>query len=49
MRMGLTKLFDKGRLVESGTHDELISIEGGKYAHLFKLQSDGYANLRNET
>jgi hypothetical protein len=31
-----------------GTHDELVQIEGGKYAHLFKLQSEGYADLNNE-
>jgi hypothetical protein len=35
-------------LTEMGTHDELVQIEGGKYAHLFKLQSEGYADLNNE-
>jgi hypothetical protein len=28
-----------------GTHDELLEIEGGKYAHLFRLQSEGYATM----
>lgn len=28
-----------------GTHDELLRIEGGKYAHLFRLQSEGYVGL----
>jgi hypothetical protein len=28
-----------------GTHDELVQIEGGKYAHLFRLQSEGYVGL----
>jgi hypothetical protein len=28
-----------------GTHDELLAIEGGKYAHLFRLQSEGYATM----
>jgi hypothetical protein len=28
-----------------GTHDELVQIEGGKYAHLFRLQSEGYATI----
>jgi len=30
-----------GRLVEAGTHDELITA-GGRYADLFRLQSAGY-------
>jgi len=34
--------------VEMGTHEELLEIEGGKYAHLFRLQSEGYATM-NET
>jgi hypothetical protein len=38
-------LFDKGQLEEMGTHDELLDIEGGKYAHLFRLQSEGYATM----
>jgi len=31
-----------------GTHDELIQIEGGKYAHLFRLQSEGYAQFNSD-
>ena len=31
-----------------GTHDELMKIEGGKYAHLFRLQSEGYAEFNTE-
>jgi hypothetical protein len=31
-----------------GTHDELMEIEGGKYAHLFRLQSEGYAEFNND-
>lgn len=31
-----------------GTHDELVRIEGGKYAHLFRLQSEGYATINNQ-
>jgi len=34
--------------VEMGTHEELLEINGGKYAHLFRLQSEGYATM-NET
>jgi subfamily B ATP-binding cassette protein HlyB/CyaB len=29
---------DKGRIVESGTHAELIDRPGGQYAHLYRLQ-----------
>ena len=30
-----------------GTHEELMQIEGGKYAHLFRLQSEGYAEFNS--
>ncbi|CAN7530388.1 type I secretion system permease/ATPase [Pseudoxanthomonas sp. LjRoot143] len=29
---------DKGKIVESGRHDELVDRPGGQYAHLYKLQ-----------
>ena len=34
-------MFEKGRLIESGSHDELIGI-GGKYAEMYKLQAEKY-------
>ena len=34
-------VFDKGRIVEQGTHDELV-LKEGLYAGLFKLQSGGF-------
>lgn len=34
-------VFEKGRVVESGTHAELMA-EGGRYARLFELQAQGY-------
>jgi len=35
-------VFDAGRIVEEGSHAELISHENGIYANLFKLQSGGF-------
>ena len=32
---------DHGRMVEYGSHEELMSREG-RYAHLFALQARGY-------
>lgn len=29
---------DKGKIVESGRHEELVDRPGGQYAHLYKLQ-----------
>ncbi len=34
-------LLEKGRIAESGTHDELIQL-GGTYAHLFETQAQHY-------
>jgi ATP-binding cassette subfamily B protein len=35
-------VFDNGRIVEEGTHAELISMQDGIYAGFFKLQSGGF-------
>jgi ABC-type multidrug transport system fused ATPase/permease subunit len=32
-------VFDEGAVVESGTHDELMHIDGGVYRHLYELQT----------
>ena len=34
-------VLDGGRIVEFGSHDELMAL-GGRYAHLFTLQAQGY-------
>jgi ABC-type multidrug transport system fused ATPase/permease subunit len=34
-------VLDGGRVLESGTHDELVAA-GGRYATLFELQAAGY-------
>lgn len=34
-------VFDKGRIVEQGPHDELVNKDGGKYRALFEMQSFG--------
>lgn len=39
-------MFDAGKLIESGTHDELIAKDG-KYAYMFNLQAEKYR--KNET
>lgn len=34
-------VLDKGQIIESGTHDELLA-QNGTYAEMFKLQAEGY-------
>jgi ATP-binding cassette subfamily B protein len=34
-------LLEKGRIAESGTHEELIQLDG-TYAHLFEIQAQHY-------
>jgi ATP-binding cassette subfamily B multidrug efflux pump len=34
-------IMDEGRIIEEGTHDELVA-KGGLYAHLWQRQSGGF-------
>lgn len=36
---------EEGKLIEWGTHEELMSVEGGRYAKLYQLQSEGFSSL----
>jgi ATP-binding cassette subfamily B protein len=35
-------VLDRGAIVERGTHEELVAIADGRYAHAFRLQAEGY-------
>jgi len=35
-------VFESGKIIEEGTHEQLIKKENGTYANLFKLQSGGF-------
>lgn len=40
-RMDLIAVLDQGKIIELGTHDDLIT-QGGLYARMWELQSDGF-------
>lgn len=35
-------LFEKGKIIEQGTHDEMMNIENGKYREMFVSQAEKY-------
>jgi ABC-type multidrug transport system fused ATPase/permease subunit len=35
-------LIEHGKIIEQGNHDQLMTIEAGKYKELFNLQAEGY-------
>jgi ATP-binding cassette, subfamily B, bacterial HlyB/CyaB len=41
-------VMDKGRIVEAGTHDELVAQPRGLYAYLWRMQ-DGTKPMESET
>ena len=40
-------MFENGRIIESGSHDELVKANG-KYAEMFNVQAENYRNLQEE-
>jgi ABC-type multidrug transport system fused ATPase/permease subunit len=41
-------VIDGGKIIEQGTHDELISRSGGMYSKLWSLQSDGFISSEKD-
>ena len=37
-------VMDKGRILEFGTHDELLQIENGRYRELYEMQFEAVGN-----
>ncbi|ORY75767.1 P-loop containing nucleoside triphosphate hydrolase protein [Protomyces lactucae-debilis] len=54
-RLGVVRSADKiilveeGKVQEMGSHDVLIAKEGGRYRHLYELQSEGFGKLQQES
>ena len=40
-------VMDKGQIVEAGTHDALVQLPKGLYAHLWRMQDGGQPTQAN--
>ena len=38
-------VFEHGRILEDGRHEDLLARSGGRYRRLFERQSDGMAQI----
>jgi ATP-binding cassette subfamily B protein len=41
-------VLDRGQIIETGSHDELIAYDG-RYAAMFRVQAAGYASLPDDS
>jgi ABC-type multidrug transport system fused ATPase/permease subunit len=48
MRMDRIVVMDKGRIIESGTHTQLVKKRGGKYAKMWKCQQCGFIGVNGK-
>ncbi|MGM9636804.1 MAG: hypothetical protein ACI3YK_02335 [Eubacteriales bacterium] len=39
-------VFDEGRIIQWGTHDELVADEGGRYCQLWNAQAQYYTEKK---
>ena len=39
-------VFDNGRIVEEGSHETLLEIDGGYYSRLYRTQAGGFLSKR---
>jgi ABC-type multidrug transport system fused ATPase/permease subunit len=38
-------VLDRGKIIEDGTHDELVNKKSGLYKKLWDLQAGGFKNI----